>query len=170
MPRNKYELMGKVVTVSEIYERVSYVPQSMTTAPPIPSPNNYQNIPKSSTITSITTRQPQTRRGWRRIKITPRAGWVIGYRTIFEGTHQPGGYSYASPDDWEPSYLEIDNIIPCYLICFWPRYGSQRVPVDAIELGGKPYPSHCPWTEEARQQLRAFSRDWPRDERGRWKG
>ena len=145
MSKDKFPLMGKIVTVSEIYER-QYL--------------HDQDHPKKE------------RRIWGRTTIKPRAGWVTGYRTLYEGNYHSPSYSSAYGDegpDYEPAFLEVNNTIKCLLISFFPTYNPVRVPVDSVVEGGKPTHTFTPWTEADKAVVREEVRDQPRDDKGRWK-
>lgn len=108
-------------------------------------------------------------RSWVPKSIEPRAGWVVGFRSLQNGKYSAGGASYYG----EPPHLYRITSVPCVLVAYWPTYNPVKVPLDGFEMGGKPhYTKAYFWDtelgKELRQDLSKDSKRWPRDEKGRW--
>lgn len=140
----RYGLMGKIVTVSAIYDR--------------------ETVEEEDGV---------TRRVWNIKKTMPRAGWVIGYRHIYSGKYYDASPRYqglmSCDADWDPPYLEVEETIPCIKVCWWPTQNEVLVPMNSFILGGEPYVNAPEWTEKDKKQLSEWSKDFPRDKKGRWK-
>jgi hypothetical protein len=108
---------------------------------------------------------------WEPVKMTKRVGWVVGLRWLQTGFRVPGS-SYASPsndyDDYDPpTFKETDKRKPCVLVMTWPTRKPERVPFDAIEILDEEVPVYSMDASE-RNLMALQSRDWPRDELGRF--
>jgi hypothetical protein len=152
MKKNNFPLMGKIVTVNAMYERIELYDGLEFPA------KNYIN---SKII----------ERKWKIIEINPRAGWVTGYRYLQEGIYRPerttSSRSYDA--DYEPPYLEISNIIRCLLVSFFPTYNPVKVPINSVWFpGGTPKSTQYKWTEQEKQQFSKESKLFPRDKYGRF--
>jgi len=143
MKKPNFPLMGKIVTVLEKYERYQ---------------THDYSLKEEKTI---------TKRKWRRVPIKPRAGWVTGYRFIYEGIYYPSTCDYL--ESYNPAYLDVTKTIKCLLVSFFPTYNPIRVPVDSIIKGGTPKNTSLPWTDLQRITLSKETKNWPRDKKGRWK-
>jgi hypothetical protein len=100
------------------------------------------------------------RREWVEQKCAPRAGWVVGIRSLKNGTYHAA--SDPSWDDWEPAYLKVDSSVRCAMVAFTPYQNPIPVPIDSLELGGHPDYRELKWTED-------YDRSTiPRDARGRF--
>uniref|UniRef100_A0A6M3LL73 Uncharacterized protein n=1 Tax=viral metagenome TaxID=1070528 RepID=A0A6M3LL73_9ZZZZ len=102
-------------------------------------------------------------REWKASKLLhPRAGWIVGFRTL-----QNGFYNYGSYED-QP-YLDVKSTVGCVLVSYWPTTKPIKVPVGIgwIE-GGVPKFAQYPWSDEDREDLRKIMKDVPRDIKGKW--
>lgn len=68
------------------------------------------------------------RRDWVKMKLPrPRAGWVVGIRSLKNGTY----YAGSTYDDYEPAYLKVDSSVRCALVAFTP-YQTARARPDRL--------------------------------------
>lgn len=94
-------------------------------------------------------------------KVNPRAGWVVGKRTIYRGN-----VSYDA-DGWRT--FEQTGSYECILVAYWPTMNPVKVPLDSFVLGGEPEHFNKGWREEWKEEQRQIMKDWPRRENGQWK-
>lgn len=107
-------------------------------------------------------------RTWEIIPITPRVGWVVGKRTIYNGKYEPGSYSYDDP--FPPALVNVKPL-SAMLVAFWPTMRPVLVPYDmvCVEMpDGKPHHPCSNWKDEEREWLRNEMRSVKRDSKGRW--
>ncbi len=97
-----------------------------------------------------------------------RAGWVVGFRTIYSGVSQ-----YLGPEEGREWITEKSHL--CMLVAYWPSMKPVFIPLNydgAYKLGGKPallnYEHGGTWREGDKKHLREEMKDWPRDKKGRW--
>lgn len=104
---------------------------------------------------------------WERCDVTPWAGWVVGFRTLYNGViewHQD-----------EPVSFDPTGTITCILVAPWPTMKGRPVPLDAFAVGGTPMPpDHGGWrnispatAERCKRDLSAEMKGWPR-KNGKW--
>ncbi len=137
--QEKVELMGKIVTVSWTLKRNSdYGPGGVV--------KKWENV----------------------FHKAPRAGWIVGFRTIYSGKS-----AFIGPDEGYEWLIEKSHV--CMLVTYWPSMKPIFVPLNydgAYKLGGKPallnYEHGGTWREEDKKHLREEMKDWPRDKKGRW--
>jgi len=122
---------------------------------------------KIVTVTKILARQePGNRRAWISIETSGgRAGWVVGFRTLQNGTVKDSG-------DWM-RYLEISSTVPCVLVAYWHNLRPIQIPFDGYRLGGKPYAVRrysyeASMLKAISEDMRAVMKGWPRNKRGHW--
>lgn len=123
----------------------------------------------------------------------PRTGWVVGFRHVQEGYVEPESHGHGfSEDSYEPAEWKTEKVIPCLLVAFWPTEKPVHVPMDGYVLllgreqrtyiknhkfqrAPEPYTTAGGWKEhpEYRESNAEFMKDemknWPRDEKGRWR-
>lgn len=88
----------------------------------------------------------------------PRAGWVVGFRTVYDGERKPA-YNYE-----DQPYLHVTNSHSVMLVSFWFNTRPVKVPLDGFLIGGTPqYMS-----DKEKAFLAEYSKQWPRDSKGRW--
>lgn len=103
----------------------------------------------------------------------PRHGWLVGWRTIAtDWSVQFGSYSY---EEYEPNCVsQINKKERVAMVLFWPTQKPRYIPIDAVCLHDEA--THGPflptsgieWTEHDKQNMREWSKDFPRDEHGRF--
>ena len=106
----------------------------------------------------------------------PRVGMVVGYRTVYEGKIEGGGYCDGYHDDYEPPYFLPTKSIKVLLVCFWPTYNPVLVmPEDANsnimtarEVTVNLRPTFHKWTERDRKVQREIMKSVPRNAKGKW--
>jgi len=102
-------------------------------------------------------------RSWEAVPIPPRAGWIIGFRTI-----QNGEYRGSFSND-EQACLKVTETVPCMLVVFWPTMKPVRVPIRyAVGLGGEPISPAYKWTDKDKELMREVVQTMSRDKDGRW--
>ncbi len=74
---------------------------------------------------------------WKEREIEPRAGWIVGFRTVYEGEYNEGFYDPLEGHR-DPPYLDDLKPIKCVLVAYWPNLNPVKVPLDGFELGGTP--------------------------------
>ena len=92
--------------------------------------------------------------------IKPRAGWVVGKRTIYSG--------YNDYYDGWPAFIPTKTH-ECILVSYWPSMNPVKVPLDGFVMGGEPYSPSCGWEESWKEQQRDIMKTWPRRANGQWK-
>ena len=107
---------------------------------------------------------------WVEKKIEPRAGWVVGFRNVYNGTIvHSGGYDPDTGfDNYEQGYLDNARSVPHIQVTFWPNHNPVKVPYDGYALGGE-----APKKEKEKLWPKGYEEDikrYERDERGRWTG
>lgn len=105
-----------------------------------------------------------TNREWRRKAIKPRAGWIVGFRTVYGGTVVPGS---GGDENYEQAYLKIERSYPCVLVAFTPRSKPVHVPLDGYNETTTEEPEYL-FPGKYRELLRMESKTWPRDDNGRF--
>lgn len=144
MARSKHmkktlDLMGKVVTVRQTYQRRSD-PQDM------------------DEISWVAEDLPE-----------PRAGWVVGKTSLQNGRYFPGHtYGDYDEEDYDPPYLHVKSITHALKVAWWPNLKPVFVPFDAIEIGGWPDRRELKWDQQWKDVQREEVKNWPRDAKGRW--
>lgn len=98
-------------------------------------------------------------RSWEECEVSPRAGWVVGFRTLQSGIYKPG-YNYE-----DPPYLQVTNTHSVVCVSFWYTFKPVYVPLSGFVTGGVPYYM----TDSERVLLSGMSKEWDRDEKGRFK-
>ena len=68
---------------------------------------------------------------WERIYPKQKYGWVVGYRTVYEGEIIEG--HYGAMEDVS-AYFAQSKSIPTLLVTFHPRHKPVYVPIDAFHL------------------------------------
>lgn len=99
----------------------------------------------------------------------PRAGWVVGFRTIYSGESIPLGPDAGMEWVTKESHL-------CMLVAYWPSMKFVFVPLNydgSWKLGGRPAIRSYErgglyWDDKDKEILRQEMKTWPRDEKGRW--
>jgi hypothetical protein len=112
----------------------------------------------------------KARRWWERVPLQPpRSGWVVGFRTIYDGVIHPAGYvgSYLGEPEVEPGYLSRTASHRCLLVAFTPYAKPVRVPEGGFD-DFRPAEPHFDLPESARRALSEESKGWPRDANGRF--
>lgn len=114
---------------------------------------------------------------WKRTPVHggPRAGWVVGYRDLQEGTVWKGRWDLQRE-------LRVDNRVRVIEVVFWPTMNSVHVLPDAITYPADLKPESPTarnfrrWKEESPKQYKAYCEEMksimktvPRDKSGRWK-
>jgi len=113
--------------------------------------------------------------------LEPRTGWVVGVRSLQNGTYHPPsggtGFTFDGPDDsYEPGCLACKTRTPCIMVVFWPTERPVPVPLNgfrpATDADPKPYPAAGFGTGRDRevmiQSMKDDSKTWPRDRHGRF--
>lgn len=100
-------------------------------------------------------------------------GWVTGIRRLQEGTIVSDYLAY--PENYHYSYLDVTNTIPVLLVTTWPSRKPYYVPLTrgAFEFTDEEPQSGLKWAntpenERYREYMREWSKDFPRDEKGRF--
>lgn len=109
----------------------------------------------------------------------PRVGMVVGYRTVYDGRIHPGSnqIGYSMDADYAPPYFVVTGTIEVLLVCFWPRYKPVLVKKEDITVIWAPYggvtamlhPTVSTWSDDSKKYMREEMKNFPRDEKGRWK-
>lgn len=121
----------------------------------------------------------QQRRKRERYRTRPKHGWLVGWRTILTDWELTEGTGYAFEEDPpEPTYQtyvsKINGQERVALVLFWPTHRPRYVPINAITPHDKTTDglfapsSGMEWTEHDKQNMREWSKDFPRDEHGRF--
>lgn len=106
-------------------------------------------------------------RKWERKPTPERAGWVVGFRTVQNGTIDLGRYN-PSTENYEPAYLAIESVVQTMLVSFTPHQKPRHVPLDGYVLGGVPEHRENPWDERSKEWMREAAKSFPRDKQGRF--
>jgi len=103
-------------------------------------------VPKDKTMlmgTIVTVRTEFVRREfvrrnstWERQNVKPRAGWVVGFRTLRDTKNTSPYNEYA---DYDPFDYEVTGTKPCVLVSYWYTDNPVRVPLDGFDIGGTPH-------------------------------
>jgi hypothetical protein len=112
----------------------------------------------------------------------PRTGWVVGVRSLQNGTYYPpsgGGKDCFGEfmDDFEPGYLACKTRTPCIMVVFWPT--ERPVPVPLLDgyriktdTDPEPYPAAGFGTgsdrDDMRRECSEYAKKWKRDPHGRF--
>ena len=122
---------------------------------------------KIVTVTKILARQePGNRRTWISIETSRgRAGWVVGFRTLQNGT-------VKDKEDYG-RYLAVSSTVSCVLVAYWHNLKPIQIPFDGYRLGGKPYAVRrysyeASMLKAISEDMRAVMKGWPRNKRGHW--
>ncbi len=90
---------------------------------------------KMGQIVTVTKRFERVYRGdsrkWKVTSQEPARGWIVGFRTIWDG------YMDSDTDDYgrvEATYFVHDGHHKCALVSFSPRQNPVNVPMDGFEL------------------------------------
>lgn len=121
---------------------------------------------------------------WEAWDTKPRAGWIVGFRFVKEGTQIRGSRSY---EDSDQGYLRVSMTIPVVLISYWPTMKPVFSPLSFLRKGwdigfrtpaaGQKPMSPSAWEmqhmSDANRKwytdfMRADMKSWPRDKSGRW--
>ena len=109
---------------------------------------------------------------WLEHETCPRTGWIMGFRTVQDG--------FIIPDEFG-NIFKITDTHRCAKVVFWPLENPVHVPLDGYKIADenapKPYPTCGGWRDgnadthkaELSNIMRDERKDWPRDEKGRWK-
>lgn len=127
-------------------------------------------------VTHVLQRKREERyRYWEPVPLDePRAGWVVGCRSLKNGTYVPGWGSY---EDYVPAELTNTSSVFAVLVAFWPTEKPHPIPLLGVSLdlrGAEPYAASGYGTGKMRRTaLECASRlcreeKWPRDAKGRW--
>lgn len=108
----------------------------------------------------------KTRRFWTREPIEPRAGWVVGYRTIFDGTVESGYGGYPG-EDYDPPYLKVEKSHRSMLVAFTPYSKPVHVPDGGWDETATMKPQSGV-SEKDREFLSKESKNWPRNAKGQF--
>lgn len=97
----------------------------------------------------------------KRLEIKPIAGWVVGYRTVYDTKVE---YDYE-----EGNHAINTNAKFCMLVCTYPTKKPIHVPYGEYELGGE-IGKLYKWTEEDKKSAKEFYKDLnlDRDSNGRF--
>jgi len=103
----------------------------------------------------------------------PKAGWIVGYRTVQNGEYQDASLYDPLFGKYEiPPHLQIKSTTKCVLVAFWPTQKPVYVPLSGYEIGGEPKPpyyySEYPIDDRIREILRQDAKSMPRDAKGRF--
>jgi hypothetical protein len=111
---------------------------------------------------------------WKLWGLEERDGWIVGAKYLRTGIQHPGYtpsvISFHTIDDCEAPFFE--DTAPrqlVYLVTPWPMAKPRYVPpehVTLVEEGERFDPSM--WDSASRERASDWSRDYPRDEKGRW--
>jgi len=107
------------------------------------------------------------RRFWVRKAIEARAGWLVGYRTVFDGTIEPGFRGDGLDGEYDPPYLKIEKSHRCMLVAFTPYSKPVHVPLDGFDELATNEP-HAGVLQKDRELLSREAKNWPRDAKGRF--
>jgi len=112
----------------------------------------------------IVTTQKELQRRYKKYyvtDVTPRAGWVVGKRTIYSG------YNEYNDDE---IVFHRTGTHECVLVAYWPTMNPIKVPLDGFTIGGKPRaPMSGIWEEKHKEAQRQAMKTWPRRANGQWK-
>ena len=144
--KKKLELMGRIVTVTAEFAKEI----------------------KSHSYSNLETYGRDTFVKWVVKSIEPRAGWVVGFIPVYNGT-----FTYAD----DGAYFDTSGVVPAISVVYWPTMKPVKVPMDCYTLGGLPVSpsqrSYTQWStanpdmaELFKQDLRNL--DLPRDAKGRF--
>ncbi len=145
-------MMGQIVTVQRVFKRVTK--------------NEFRGP-----VAAAGRRWTNRRREWEAKEIEPRAGWIVGFRTLHNGVYDPG---------WEDSQatLTVTNSVRAALVAYWPSMTAVKVPLDGFTMDDDLQPispteelfRRAPFhREEQAQTMRDETKNWPRNSQGRWK-
>lgn len=104
------------------------------------------------------------RRQWNQVFTSPpRVGWIVGFRTVFEGIIHGGSYD-------DRGYLNITRSISTVLVSYTPYKKPVYVAIDgfSLEPDGKTDFRESHWDDRAKQDAKKWVKDLPRDKKGRW--
>lgn len=71
-------------------------------------------------------------RTWQAVDIRATRGWIVGFRTIYDGYMDCDTGEYGEIESWY--YFVHGQHINCILVSFAPRQNPVRVPLDGFEL------------------------------------
>lgn len=100
---------------------------------------------------------------WESVDVTPRAGWVVGWRWLLKGTRV---FDYDDP----PRFQETGPRTLAILVAYWPTMNPVRAPVHGWCYGGRPL-SPSGTEEQVRMAKEAYAQNpeaYPRDDAGRF--
>jgi hypothetical protein len=113
---------------------------------------------------------------WKEWSLEPRDGWIVGATWLQTGVRHagsPGGFAGflgQYEEDSEPSTFE--ETAPrrlVYLVAPWPTLTPLKVPPEHVKLvDPSEFDPSC-WDAAGRELAVGWSREYPRDGKGRWK-
>jgi len=108
-------------------------------------------------------------RRWVDRPTTPRSGWVVGFRTFYEGVVHRG--DPAASDS--PGWFEPKGAIQVMMVSFWYNRAPVPVPLNGWDYSmfGPESPHKWPLTQVSdrdREVLRQEANNLPRGAGGRW--
>lgn len=140
--KRSWRRMGSIVTVLEVYE-----------------------LERSIDVDG----SKERRRWWKRVALAEkRTGWVVGYRTIFDGIVKPGRPRLFPDEDYGPPYLNVTASHPCLLVAFTPYSKPVRVPAGCFYGAFAGEEPHAGVPGGARKVLSEDAKNFERDARGRF--
>ena len=71
-------------------------------------------------------------RRWEVCDVAPLTGWIVGFRTIYDGYMDADYGEYG--ENLSGDYFVHDAHHQCVLVTFSPRQNAVRVPLDGFEL------------------------------------
>lgn len=116
--------------------------------------------------------------------LEPRTGWVVGVRSLQNGTYHPpsGGKTFSyeglEDSDYEPGCLVCESRTPCIMVVFWPTERPVPVPLNGFrsktDTDPEPYAAAGFGTGQNRLEMLKEMKDqvagWLRDRHGRFSG
>jgi hypothetical protein len=172
------KLMGRMVLVQKVLERQKgvYLPD--------------KSLKRHVKRAWWEEKEIEPRTGWVVGFRTVQEGYVEPGSNGYNGI---GGYHEPEPDEWRTT-----GVKKCLLVAFWPTEKPVHVPVDGyvrVSRGGRyidpewirkgpqnrchmapePYTTsggwkkNPDWREKNAEFMKGEMKDWPRDEKGRWK-
>lgn len=102
-----------------------------------------------------------------------KTGWIVGFRTLQNGVYKPYSACHGMDGpEYDQAYLSVTSTVPCVLISTYFDSNPVRVPLEhffqsaqspmLIKRPGEP------WKDEHRKQMSEWSKDFPRDCKGRF--
>lgn len=100
------------------------------------------------------------RKAWIVTPIKRRVGWIVGFRTIYDGYRD-------FEDEWGYYWQPLDHH-DAVQVAFWPTHNPIYVPWDGIEPAREDEEPVAVLDQQRLDMLRVDATAWPRDEKGRW--